>query len=178
MPFPKTNEEFLKLLKSNRVEYPENWTRENEPFDSGLVAQYLFLDALWHLMENPNRPSYTTQSVRFHRKRVEDSPHLELDPVVLKTEQLLGVGVDPKLISEIVLAAQHELLDKLLYMLDDNIFGADHRASDELCYGLFEADPDDDLGKVPKGRCWSLDGMLSAARPGANAPHPSEGLYD
>lgn len=178
MPFPKTNEEFLKLLKSKRVEYPENWTRENEPFDEQLVAQYLFLDALWSLTENPNRPSYTRESIRFHRKRVEDSPVLKLDPVVLKTEKLLDSGVSPELISGVVMAAQHEMLEKLLYMLDDNLFGADHRGSDELCYGLFAADLNEDHEKVPKGPGWSCEQMLSAARPGSYPPHPSEGLYD
>jgi len=178
MPFPKTNEEFLKLLKLKRVSNPENWISQDKPLKRHRVAQYLFLDALWNLTENPKRPTYTRQTIRFKRKRVEDSPILKLDPIILKIEEILDAGVDAEVISEVVMDAQYNMLERILYMLDDNLFGAEPKCSDELCYGIFSAEDDDELGKVPSGGPWSLETLLGAARPGHFPPLLSEGLYE
>ena len=95
-----------------------------------------------------------------------------------KAEELLEKGVEPEVISEIVMVAQYELLCGVLYMLDDNLFAAEPKCSDELHYGLFETDVDQDGKEKPKGRSWSLDHDLAAARPGNFPPIPGHDYFD
>lgn len=164
MPFPRDTEEFRALLESHGVESISSWIRQGKEMNRAEVAQYLFLDALWRISENPNDSSYTREKLARNRERE--------DHLVPRIETVLDAGIEPKLISEIVLAAQLDLLFDVLYMLDDNEFGASHKCSDELCYGLFEAEHGADYEKIPKGESWSLNDMLAESRPATYPSHP------
>ena len=122
---------------------PENWARSEVEEGIPQLARYLFLRGAWKAV-------LTEDDVRWidaYRKSSSD-PDAPLAGVGPALDRLLGRGIDPRDLTDVVRAMQYEVLFAICYLMDESFpaTGDLEDPSPELTsvgWGLFETDEEE-----------------------------------